>query len=129
MALLRQALQTHTQLTREAATGRGIDRHLLGLRLMLREDSGERHALFEDELFARSQTWKLSTSGLSAGEQFRGTGCGSFVRVCYVTALMGENDSRFGSPYHDGYGVNCECTLCSSMAIEAHVRLSRHAGS
>ncbi|OJT11461.1 Carnitine O-acetyltransferase [Trametes pubescens] len=74
-ALLQRALQTHSQLTREAATGRGIDRHLLGLRLMLRADAGERHALFEDELFARSQEWKLSTSGLSAGYQFRGTGC------------------------------------------------------
>ncbi|PCH42408.1 acyltransferase ChoActase/COT/CPT [Wolfiporia cocos MD-104 SS10] len=83
-ALLRRAIQTHTNLTRQAATGRGIDRHLLGLRLMLR--AGESHELFEDELFTRSQTWKLSTSGLSAGEQFRGTG--------------------FGAPYPDGYGIN-----------------------
>ncbi|KAL7279196.1 hypothetical protein ACG7TL_007036 [Trametes sanguinea] len=86
LSLLRRALQTHTQLTREAATGRGIDRHLLGLRLMLRADAGERHGLFEDELFTRSQTWKLSTSGLSAGYQFRGTG--------------------FGASYDDGYGIN-----------------------
>ncbi|KAI9060650.1 acyltransferase ChoActase/COT/CPT [Trametes sanguinea] len=86
LSLLRRALQTHTQLTREAATGRGIDRHLLGLRLMLRADAGERHELFEDELFTRSQTWKLSTSGLSAGYQFRGTG--------------------FGASYEDGYGIN-----------------------
>ncbi|EIW57547.1 acyltransferase ChoActase/COT/CPT [Trametes versicolor FP-101664 SS1] len=84
--LLQRALQTHSQLTREAATGRGIDRHLLGLRLMLRADAGEHHALFEDELFARSQEWKLSTSGLSAGYQFRGTG--------------------FGASYEDGYGIN-----------------------
>ncbi|KAH7930218.1 carnitine acetyltransferase [Leucogyrophana mollusca] len=83
---LRRAIQTHATLTREGATGRGIDRHLLGLRLMLREDQGERCELFEDELFQRSQTWKLSTSGLSAGHQFRGTG--------------------FGSPYEDGYGIN-----------------------
>ncbi|KAI0719277.1 acyltransferase ChoActase/COT/CPT [Cerioporus squamosus] len=86
LELLRRALQTHTALTRQAATGRGIDRHLLGLRLMLRPDAGESHPLFEDELFTRSQTWKLSTSGLSAGYQFRGTG--------------------FGAQYHDGYGVN-----------------------
>ncbi|KAI0671738.1 acyltransferase ChoActase/COT/CPT [Trametes maxima] len=86
LELLRRAVQTHTQLTREAATGRGIDRHLLGLRLMLRGEAGERHALFDDELFARSQEWKLSTSGLSAGYQFRGTG--------------------FGASFEDGYGVN-----------------------
>ena len=40
----------------------------------------------------RSQTWKLSTSGLSAGHQFRGTG--------------------FGASEHDGYGINCMCCLC-----------------
>ncbi|GJE88614.1 choline/carnitine O-acyltransferase [Phanerochaete sordida] len=84
LALLRTAIKSHNSLTRAAMTGRGIDRHLLGLRCMLRE--GERHEVFEDELFVRSQTWKLSTSGLSAGDQFRGTG--------------------FGSPEHDGYGVN-----------------------
>ncbi|TFY56886.1 hypothetical protein EVG20_g8755 [Dentipellis fragilis] len=82
--LLRRAIQTHTRLTREAATGKGIDRHLLGLWLMLRE--GEESDLFKDELFAQSQEWKLSTSGLSAGPLFRGTG--------------------FGAAYNDGYGIN-----------------------
>ncbi|KAI0303791.1 Choline/Carnitine o-acyltransferase-domain-containing protein [Multifurca ochricompacta] len=86
LALLRRAIQTHSALTREAATGRGIDRHLLGLRLMMRPGTGERAALFEDPLFERSQEWKLSTSALSAGNLFRGTG--------------------FGAPYHDGYGIN-----------------------
>lgn len=37
-------------------------------------DAGEGQELFKDALFAHSQTWKLSTSGLSAGYQFRGTG-------------------------------------------------------
>lgn len=72
--LLQRAIQTHVSLSREAATGRGIDRHLLGLRLMLRPDEVEQSDLFLDELFDRSQQWKLSTSGLSAGLQFRGTG-------------------------------------------------------
>ncbi|KAF9456619.1 acyltransferase ChoActase/COT/CPT [Collybia nuda] len=83
---LRRAIQTHTRLTKEAATGRGIDRHLLGLKLMLRPQDGEVAALFDDELFNRSQQWKLSTSGLSAGHLFRGTG--------------------FGATHHDGYGIN-----------------------
>lgn len=86
--LLNRAVQTHTRLTREAATGKGIDRHLLGLRLLMKAEDGETADLFSDELFQRSQTWKLSTSGLSAGYQFRGTG--------------------FGAPYSDGYGINCE---------------------
>ena len=87
-SILEQAIQTHTRLTRLAATGKGIDRHLLGLRLMLCPEKGEHHALFDDEIFSRSQTWKLSTSGLSAGHQFRGTG--------------------FGTPESDGYGINCK---------------------
>lgn len=74
LELLRRAVQTHTGMTRRAATGRGIDRHLLGLQLMLHPEAGKVHPLFEDVLFSQSQTWKLSTSGLSAGEQFRGTG-------------------------------------------------------
>ncbi|KAI0322757.1 carnitine acetyltransferase [Amylostereum chailletii] len=86
-SLLRRAIQTHTALSREGATGKGIDRHLLGLRLMMRE--GEESKLFDDKIFEESQTWKLSTSGLSAGHLFRGTG--------------------FGSPYHDGYGINYLC--------------------
>jgi len=67
-------------------TGRGIDRHLLGLRLLLRPLNGEAASLLEDELFERSTQWKLSTSGLSAGLLFKGTG--------------------FGTMYEDGYGIN-----------------------
>ena len=60
----------------------------------------ERHELFEDELFARSQTWKLSTSGLSDGDQFRGTG--------------------FGSPEPDGYGINCKLCHVHGTYCHAH---------
>ena len=61
-------------------------------------EPGETHKLLEDEVFTRSQTWKLSTSGLSAGHQFRGTG--------------------FGASEHDGYGINCECGVLSSRLDE-----------
>ncbi|KAJ7650187.1 acyltransferase ChoActase/COT/CPT [Roridomyces roridus] len=84
--LLHHAIHKHSSLTREATTGRGIDRHLLGLRLMLRPLNGEEAALFDDPLFSRSQEWKLSTSALSAGSLFSGTG--------------------FGASYEDGYGIN-----------------------
>lgn len=47
--LLLKAIQSHTTLTREAATGRGIDRHLLGLRLVMKPD--EKCDLFSDPLF------------------------------------------------------------------------------
>ena len=60
----------------------------MGLQLLLRPANGESAALFEDELYERSARWKLSTSGLSAGHLFKGTG--------------------FGTVYEDGYGINCE---------------------
>ena len=60
----------------------------MGLRLLMKPENGETADLFSDELFQRSQAWKLSTSGLSAGYQFRGTG--------------------FGAMYPDGYGINCK---------------------
>ena len=34
----------------------------------------ERLSLFEDAIFKKSQEWRLSTSGLSEGWWFRGTG-------------------------------------------------------
>jgi hypothetical protein len=77
--LLRRAVQTHESLTRDAATGRGIDRHLFGLQQMS-VPNAETAQLPQSDLFRRSQTWRLSTSGLSAGHHFRGTGCAIFVR-------------------------------------------------
>lgn len=110
VALLCRAIQTHTSLTREAATGRGIDRHLLGLRLMMRPETGERAALFDDPLFERSQEWKLSTSALSAGYQFRGAGCVGYFFAQSVTEMraLRATEFSFGAPYHDGYGISCE---------------------
>lgn len=106
-ALLRAAIASHTRRTREAMTGRGFDRHLLGLRLLLRPLSGEAAGLFEDDLFERSTQWKLSTSGLSAGLLFKGTG--------------------FGSPYEDGYGINCVCFfwLGKPVHANAYVQISQ----
>ncbi|KAF9451885.1 acyltransferase ChoActase/COT/CPT [Macrolepiota fuliginosa MF-IS2] len=85
--LLTKAILTHSKLTRDGATGRGFDRHLLGLQLLHNPTSdGPSPPLFADPLFSQSQEWKLSTSGLSAGHWFKGTG--------------------FGAAYNDGYGIN-----------------------
>ncbi|KDQ57097.1 hypothetical protein JAAARDRAFT_35697 [Jaapia argillacea MUCL 33604] len=81
--LLQRAVQSHVALTRQAATGQGIDRVLMAMSVM---DVHQACQLFKHPLFKRSQEWKLSTSGLSAGHLFRGTG--------------------FGAAYHDGYGIN-----------------------
>ena len=84
--MLTAATKAHNTYTRDASTGKGSDRHFLGLRAVLRP--GESHPLLDDPLFAESQEWILSTSGLSAGDRFYGTG--------------------FGTVYPSGYGINCE---------------------
>ncbi len=89
-ALLSAATAAHNAQTRESSMGKGIDRHLTGLRLVYNpatdEAAGGVPALLSDELFGLSQTWTLSTSGLSAGDRLAGTG--------------------FGAGYPDGYGCN-----------------------
>lgn len=57
----------------------------MGLKLLLRE--GESHPIFDDPLYEESSAWVLSTSGLSAGDRFWGTG--------------------FGTVWPNGYGINC----------------------
>ncbi|WVQ84423.1 hypothetical protein IAT38_006575 [Cryptococcus sp. DSM 104549] len=81
---LTEACAAHNALTKTSSAGHGYDRHLMGLKVQLR--AGETHPLFEDEMYAKSQEWKLSTSGLSAGGKFMGTG--------------------FGAAWPDGYGIN-----------------------
>lgn len=86
-SLLSKATVAHNSQTKASSTGSGVDRHLTGLRLVYDSSrDGDMPALFTDPLFAESQTWTLSTSGLSAGDRFCGTG--------------------FGAGYEDGYGIN-----------------------
>jgi len=70
--LLAKAVRSHNKRTRAAVQGKGIDRHLFGLRLLAKQNYGQdpnpsSHpslALFEDVGFARSSTFVLSTSQL-----------------------------------------------------------------
>jgi len=46
---------------------------------------GESSPLFEDKLYGFSQEWLLSTSGLSAGDRFIGTGYAVLFVLCATT--------------------------------------------
>ncbi|CDO71679.1 hypothetical protein BN946_scf184915.g23 [Trametes cinnabarina] len=64
-ALFRKAVSRHMQYAAWAANGRGVDRHLFGLKKCLKE--GEPlPKLYEDEAYARTSHWELSTSQLSS---------------------------------------------------------------
>ncbi|OQR82938.1 choline/Carnitine O-acyltransferase [Achlya hypogyna] len=75
-SLCRAACNSHVQYMKLAAQSKGVDRHFLGLRLLLQP--GESAAIFEDPLFARSKYWQISTSHLTH-ELFDGWGWGEVV--------------------------------------------------
>jgi carnitine O-acetyltransferase len=68
---LQAATRSHEQTMKEATCGHGIDRYLLGLRLLLRVN--EPKDFFEDAAFQASSHWYLSTSQLSS-EYFENKG-------------------------------------------------------
>lgn len=65
-SLYRDVVVSHTSYVAEAASGHGIDRHLLGLQVASQELGLPLHALFTQDVFKRSCDWNLSTSSLAA---------------------------------------------------------------
>ncbi|KAH7913979.1 acyltransferase ChoActase/COT/CPT [Hygrophoropsis aurantiaca] len=63
--LFRKAVSRHLQYAAWAADGQGVDRHLFGLKKMLRE--GEpMPRIYDDPAFSKTNHWELSTSQLSS---------------------------------------------------------------
>ncbi|KAJ3045926.1 hypothetical protein HDV00_006192 [Rhizophlyctis rosea] len=92
---LQKACGSHIEYLTAASNGHGVDRHLLGLRLMLKE--GETCDVFKDPAYAKSSTWKLSTSGLFPGDRVLGTGFGAVVQDGYgMNYMIGPKMIKIG---------------------------------
>ncbi|KAI9168497.1 hypothetical protein H9P43_007869 [Blastocladiella emersonii ATCC 22665] len=97
LALLRAAAAAHGKYISEASRGMGVDRHLLGLRLVMQP--GEKCPVFEDPAYADSCTWRMSTSGLSNNSYkvLHGTGFGCVAPNGYgCNYYAGPNVIHFG---------------------------------
>ena len=57
---LKKAVEAHVRYTRDAMAGEGVDRHLLGLRILASENESELPGIFADKAYQMS--WQLSTS-------------------------------------------------------------------
>ncbi|KAK4056608.1 Carnitine O-acetyltransferase mitochondrial [Microbotryomycetes sp. JL221] len=91
LKLLQKAGAAHIRLANEAADGRGVDRHLFGLKKLLKE--GEKlPSLYSDPTFSQSNNWVLSTSQLTS-EFFEGWGYGEVVDEGYGLAYAVNNRS------------------------------------
>ena len=72
--MFRKAISRHLQYAAWAADGQGVDRHLFGLKKLLKEGE-ELPELYKDKAFGATNHWELSTSQLSSG-YFDGWGYG-----------------------------------------------------
>jgi carnitine O-acetyltransferase len=84
--LFRKAIDAHVKYLAVATDGRGVDRHLFGLKNLVRE--GENlPSIFKDPTYAYSSKWYLSTSQLSS-EYFNGYGWSQVVDDGFGIAYM-----------------------------------------
>ena len=89
--LFRAAIDGHVKYIGDASDGRGVDRHLFGLKKCLKEGE-EIPSLFKDPTYAYSSTWYLSTSQLSS-EYFNGYGWSQVIDEGFGIAYM-INENR-----------------------------------
>lgn len=99
IALFRKAVDAHIEYISAASDGKGVDRHLFGLKKLL--EPGEAvPAIFQDPAFAYSGSWYLSTSQLSS-EYFNGYGWSQVIDEGFGIAYMiNENKYVLNSTAH-----------------------------
>ncbi|CAJ2512345.1 Uu.00g053600.m01.CDS01 [Anthostomella pinea] len=93
-ALFRKAVAAHIEYIGAASDGKGVDRHLFGLKKLL-EPGEDVPAIYTDPAFAYSSSWYLSTSQLSS-EFFNGYGWSQVIDAGFGIAYMiNENSISF----------------------------------
>ncbi len=117
---LKTAISAHSNYAKLATEGKGIDRHLLGLKKIAVENGLDVPKLFQDPAYTRSTRHRLSTSQVS----------GKFQGVC-----------NFGPLVNDGYAccynirehdiLACvsafnDCTETSAEKLKASIEESLH---
>jgi len=85
LGLFQKAIGSHLEYMKAASNGKGVDRHLLGLRCMMTPKEASTAGLFNDPSYIQSMYFKLSTSNTSPGHVSWG---------------------GFGPVVPDGYGSN-----------------------
>jgi carnitine O-acetyltransferase len=89
--LFRAAVQAHVKYTLDASDGYGVDRHLFGLKKLIRQGE-EMPELFKDPAYTYSSTWYISSSQLSS-EYFNGYGWSQVIDQGWGIAYMINENS------------------------------------
>lgn len=94
VGLFRKAVNSHIEYISAASDGKGVDRHLFGLKKLL-EPGEDLPALYKDPAYGYSSSWFLSTSQLSS-EFFNGYGWSQVIDAGFGIAYMiNENSLSF----------------------------------
>ncbi|KAJ1965553.1 Carnitine O-acetyltransferase mitochondrial [Dipsacomyces acuminosporus] len=91
LASLQGAVKAHGAYAKACSEGKGVDRHLLGLRLLVKPGE-QKPAIFQDPAYAETSHWYLSTSQLSS-EHFEGWGFSEVVPDGYGVAYTIRKDA------------------------------------
>ncbi|KAI0386029.1 acyltransferase ChoActase/COT/CPT [Hypomontagnella monticulosa] len=92
--LFRKAINAHVEYITAASDGKGVDRHLFGLKKLL-EPGEDLPAIYKDPAYGYSSSWYLSTSQLSS-EYFNGYGWSQVIDAGFGIAYMiNENSLNF----------------------------------
>ena len=75
--LFQKACNAHVAYITDASDGKGVDRHLFGLKKLLK-DGEELPEIFKDPAYTYSSTWFISSSQLSS-EYYNGYGWSQVV--------------------------------------------------
>ncbi|KAK9663791.1 Carnitine O-acetyltransferase mitochondrial, partial [Basidiobolus ranarum] len=96
LILFKKAIESHLEYMKAASSGKGVDRHLLGLRSVIETDAERETAtIFSDPSYLKSMYFKLSTSNMSPGDHFYG-GFAPVVPEGYgVNYAIGKNNIKF----------------------------------
>ena len=89
--LFRAAVNAHIKYIADASDGRGVDRHLFGLKKLIQAGE-ETPELFKDPAYTYTSTWYISTSQLSS-EYFNGYGWSQVTDQGWGIAYM-INENR-----------------------------------
>lgn len=93
--LFRSAIAAHMEYITAASDGKGVDRHLFGLKKLLGPDE-ELPAIYKDPAYSYSSSWFISSSQLSS-EYFNGYGWSQVIDAGFGIAYM-INENRFVLP-------------------------------
>ncbi|KAG9315613.1 Choline/Carnitine o-acyltransferase-domain-containing protein [Chiua virens] len=135
--LFRRAIARHLQYAAWASEGQGVDRHLFGLKRMLRAGE-DLPGIYTDGAFSRSSHWELSTSQLSS-KYLDGWGYGEVVPDGYglsysiddgyvrwtITSVRGDTAelkhylAEAATETRDGHVRSCRnCSLVNDVAVK-----------